>query len=300
MTSFDNQKNNNSDSQESVFKKVIKKLKPIHLIFAILLIIATFNFYFIKYVVYPIAERNALETHKEALKEQIEILNKQIKTLEDRRNDLINKNKEIIELTEKYEAARSFGDSLKNQLKKTEFELNLEKKDKLTYRKQVDEKDYQVKRLKNQANKNIEQIIKLESEIKVINNQIKFYKNEISRLQGKNSYSEKPDQFPARKDTLQNSIDFPKVSESVSNSISKNDVEKMIQKFDFYDCIFNKYSKGSQNKFEASYRNDNEIVKDNVNGLIWQKCGSQKRMNYKEGWISEHCFLLPGSKIKTK
>ena len=68
------------------------------------------------------------------------------------------------------------------------------------------------------------------------------------------------------------------VFRKIPNDLSRDDVKRMLRKFDFFDSKWNKISKGFQNQYELQH--NNQVVYDHGSGLMWQQSGSSKSMNY--------------------
>ena len=67
---------------------------------------------------------------------------------------------------------------------------------------------------------------------------------------------------------------IPRLLRSKKKELSKNDVEKMIKEFDFFDASRNKRGRGIEHDYQELRSQEEEIVFDLSTGLMWQKSGS--------------------------
>lgn len=268
-----------------------KKIKLIHIIVATILSFVTFtvsfNLFLYNWVLTPISKKTILEVETGHLLVKKEYL------------------QEIIKVYDQYESLK---DSLKNQLREKEFEFN---KVKIQYKElqyQVIEKSNQIKELQNRGNKNLEKIrqlqnlnyetkekvTELEQRMYLKEEQIKFYEDKIDFMQSSLSKANKSiirlkKLLEIDRDIISvpEKIVLYKILQSVSESISLDDVKNMIKQHDFFDYTLNRNANGFANKFELQIHNREEIVIDKATGLIWQKSGSLSRMNYSNAvdWI---------------
>ena len=78
-------------------------------------------------------------------------------------------------------------------------------------------------------------------------------------------------------------------SKPTAISISNDDVERMIKKFNFFDRLMNPSGKGMDNLFQLQAINGDTVVVDEATGLMWQQNGSLEAITYEkaEGYIKE-------------
>ena len=263
------------------------KKNRINIIMILITATISFNLFLYKWILTPISKKNIIEVETGHLLVKKEYL------------------QEIIKVYDQYESLK---DSLKNQLSEKEVEFNKLKAQYEELQNQVIEKSSQIKELQNQGQKNIEQIrqlqdlnyetkekvTELEKKMYLKEEQIKFYEDKIDFMQSSLSKANKSISrlkklLEIDRDTISvpEKIVLYKILQSVSESISLDDVKNFIKKHDFFDSNLNRKGSGFSNKFESLVHNRDEIIRDNATGLIWQKSGSLSRMNYSNAvdWI---------------
>lgn len=65
-------------------------------------------------------------------------------------------------------------------------------------------------------------------------------------------------------------------------NFSRDDVQKMLKEWGFYDAYKNENGKGASHEYEAIERQGQKLVIDHATGLTWQKSGSVKYMTFAE------------------
>lgn len=76
---------------------------------------------------------------------------------------------------------------------------------------------------------------------------------------------------------------------SEPENLSEDEVEIMINKYDFFDNKRNENGNGFNNQFEVQEINGDNVIFDHTSGLMWQQSGSSESMWYDEvkDWITE-------------
>lgn len=76
---------------------------------------------------------------------------------------------------------------------------------------------------------------------------------------------------------------------SLPKEISVDELEDILIKYNFFDKKTNKNGHGFENLFDQQTFKSDKIIFDEASGLIWQKYGSSKRMNFVDSkkWIEK-------------
>lgn len=67
---------------------------------------------------------------------------------------------------------------------------------------------------------------------------------------------------------------------SKPSKLDKNDVENLIEKYDFFDINLNPAGKGLNHRYNFQRINNDSIIFDAVTGLSWQQSGSDEKMGF--------------------